>query len=91
MDNYNLMHMVQSNKSTCFTQRPVVDLGQYVLKGDALADGPCVDKGELALGKNIVVAFMPWNGYNYEDAILISDRVVKDDVLHLDSHRAIRN
>ena len=80
VDNYSLMHMVQSNKSTCFTQRPVVGLGQYVLKGDALADGPCVDNGELALGKNIVVAFMPWNGYNYEDAILISDRVVKDDV-----------
>ena len=77
---YPLMHLVQSNKSTCFTQRPVVDLGQRVLKGDPLADGPCVDKAELALGKNVLVAFMPWNGYNYEDAILISERLVKDDV-----------
>ncbi len=80
VDHYNLLHMVQSNKSTCFTQRPVVSLGQRVLKGDPLADGPCVDKGELALGKNVLVAFMPWNGYNYEDAILISERMVKDDV-----------
>lgn len=80
VDHYNLLHMVQSNKSTCFTQRPVVALGQRVLKGDPLADGPCVDKGELALGKNVLVAFMPWNGYNYEDAILISERMVKDDV-----------
>lgn len=77
---YRLQHMVQSNKSTCFTQRPVVALGQRVLLGDPLADGPCVDKGELALGKNVLVAFMPWNGYNYEDAILISERMVKDDV-----------
>ena len=80
LENYNLQHLVQSNKSTCFTQRPVVDLGQRVLKGDPLADGPCVDKGELALGKNVLVAFMPWNGYNYEDAILISERMVKDDI-----------
>ena len=77
---YPLLHMVQSNKSTCFTQRPVVSLGQRVLRGDPLADGACVDKGELALGKNVLVAFMPWNGYNYEDAILISERMVKDDV-----------
>ncbi len=80
LDVYPLMHLVQSNKSTCFTQRPVIDLGQYVVKGDALADGPCVDNAELALGKNVLVAFMPWNGYNYEDAILISERMVKDDV-----------
>jgi DNA-directed RNA polymerase subunit beta len=80
VDIYSLLHMVQSNKSTCFTQRPVIDLGQRVLKGDALADGACVDGGELALGKNVLVAFMPWNGYNYEDAILISERMVKDDV-----------
>ena len=80
LETYNLLHLVQSNKSTCFTQRPVVSLGQRVLKGDPLADGPCVDKGELALGKNVLVAFMPWNGYNYEDAILISERMVKDDV-----------
>jgi DNA-directed RNA polymerase subunit beta len=88
-DRYPLMHLVQSNKSTCFTQRPIVDLGQPVLGGDAIADGPCVDRGELALGQNVLVAFMPWNGYNYEDAILISERMVKDDVytsIHIERH-----
>jgi DNA-directed RNA polymerase subunit beta len=89
LDTYNLMHMVQSNKSTCFTHRPVVEHGQRVLKGDALADGACCDEGNLALGKNVLVAFMPWGGYNYEDAILISERVVKDDVytsIHIERH-----
>jgi DNA-directed RNA polymerase subunit beta len=89
LDVYPLLHMVQSNKSTCFTQRPVIALGQRVLKGDALADGPCVDDGNLALGKNVLVAFMPWGGYNYEDAILISERMVKDDVytsIHIERH-----
>ncbi len=88
-DTYELMHLMQSNKSTCFTQRPVVDLGQRVLKGDALADGPCCDNSRLALGKNVLIAFMPWRGYNYEDAILISERLVKDDVytsIHLERH-----
>ena len=91
VDAYELMHMVQSNKSTCFTHRPVVELGQPVLKGDPLADGACCDGGELALGKNVLVAFMPWNGYNYEDAILISERMVKDDVytsIHIERHEA---
>lgn len=86
---YPLMHMVQSNKSTAFTHRPVVIPGQRVLKGDALADGACCDNSELALGKNVLVAFMPWNGYNYEDAILISERMVKDDVftsIHIERH-----
>ncbi len=89
VDKYALSHMVQSNKSTSFTHRPVVDLGQPVLKGDPLADGACCDNGELALGKNVLVAFMPWNGYNYEDAILISERMVKDDVytsIHIERH-----
>jgi DNA-directed RNA polymerase subunit beta len=89
LDKYALMHLVQSNKSTCFTHRPVVDLGQRVLKGDPLADGACCDNAELALGKNVLVAFMPWNGYNYEDAILISERMVKDDVytsIHIERH-----
>jgi len=89
IDTYELMHMVQSNKSTCFTHRPVVDLGQRVLKGDPLADGACCDEGNLALGKNVLVAFMPWGGYNYEDAILISERLVKDDVytsIHIERH-----
>ena len=88
-DTYPLWHMIQSNKSTCFTQRPIVDHGQRVLKGDPLADGPCVDHAELALGKNVVVAFTPWQGYNYEDAIIISERLVKDDVftsIHIERH-----
>ncbi|CAN1515810.1 RpoB DNA-directed RNA polymerase, beta subunit/140 kD subunit [Fimbriimonadaceae bacterium] len=91
LDTYPLMHLVQSNKSTCFTQRPIVDLGQRVLDKDPLADGACVDKGELALGKNVLVAFTPWNGYNYEDAILISERFVKDDVytsIHIERHES---
>jgi DNA-directed RNA polymerase subunit beta len=91
LDKYELMHLVQSNKSTCFTHRPVVLLGQRVLKGDPLADGACTDGGELALGKNVLVAFMPWNGYNYEDAILISERMVKDDVytsIHIERHES---
>ena len=89
LDHYALMHLVQSNKSTCFTHRPVVFPGQRVLKGDSLADGACCDQSELALGKNVLVAFMPWNGYNYEDAILISERMVKDDVytsIHIERH-----
>ncbi|HLK13863.1 MAG TPA: DNA-directed RNA polymerase subunit beta, partial [Fimbriimonadaceae bacterium] len=88
-ETYPLMHMVQSNKSTSFTHRPVVTPGQRVLKGDPLADGACCDNSELALGKNVLVAFMPWNGYNYEDAILISERLVKDDVytsIHIERH-----
>ncbi len=88
-DRYALQHMVQSNKSTCFTHRPVVLPGQVVLKGDALADGPCCDDAALALGKNVLVAFMPWGGYNYEDAIIISERMVKDDVytsIHIERH-----
>jgi DNA-directed RNA polymerase subunit beta len=89
VDVYKLMHMVQSNKSTCFTHRPVVFPGMRVLKGDVLADGACCDEGNLALGKNVLVAFMPWGGYNYEDAILISERMVKDDVytsIHIERH-----
>jgi DNA-directed RNA polymerase subunit beta len=91
VDKYPLMHLVQSNKSTCFTHRPIIDLGQRVLKGDPLADGACCDQGDLALGKNVLVAFMPWNGYNYEDAILISERMVKDDVytsIHIERHES---
>jgi DNA-directed RNA polymerase subunit beta len=89
LDVYPLMHMVQSNKSTCFTHRPVVLPGQHVLQGDPLADGPTCDKGRLALGQNVLVAFMPWGGYNYEDAILISERLVKDDAftsVHIERH-----
>ncbi len=90
-DVYPLIHMLQSNKSTCFTQRPVVAPGQRVMAGDPLADGPCTDQSELALGKNVLVAFMPWGGYNYEDAIIISERLVKDDTftsIHIERHEA---
>ena len=89
LDVYPLMHMVQSNKSTCFTHRPIVALGQRVIKGDPIADGATCDQGNLALGQNVLVAFMPWGGYNYEDAILISERMVKDDVytsIHIERH-----
>src|SRR6266699_3085327 len=72
--------MLRSNQATCITQRPLVNKGQRVRKGQVLADGPCTDKGELALGQNVLVAFMPWGGYNYEDAVLLSERLVKDDV-----------
>jgi DNA-directed RNA polymerase subunit beta len=77
---YPLRKFMRSNAGTCINQRPLVDRGQKVKKGDVLADGPCTDHGELALGRNMLVAFMPWNGYNFEDAIVISHRVVKEDI-----------
>jgi len=77
---YNLIKFAGTNQETCFNQRPVVKVGQSVKKGDVLADGPAIDHGELALGRNISVAFMPWNGYNFEDAIIISERIVAEDV-----------
>jgi DNA-directed RNA polymerase subunit beta len=80
IDTYRLLNMVRSNQATCITQRPIVSNGQRVKQGQVLADGPCTDNGELALGQNVLVAFMPWNGYNYEDAILLSQRLVRDDV-----------
>jgi DNA-directed RNA polymerase subunit beta len=80
IDRYPLLNMIRSNQATCITQRPIVENGQRVRQGQVLADGPCTDNGELALGQNVLVAFMPWNGYNYEDAILLSQRLVRDDV-----------
>ncbi|TDU64291.1 DNA-directed RNA polymerase subunit beta [Prosthecobacter fusiformis] len=77
---YPLRKFGRSNAGTCINQRPLVKRGQKIKKGDVLADGPCTDNGELALGKNMLVAFMPWNGYNFEDAIVISRRVVKEDI-----------
>jgi DNA-directed RNA polymerase subunit beta len=77
---YPLRKFMRSNSGTCINQRPIVKQGQKVKAGDVLADGPCTEDGELAIGKNVLVAFMPWNGYNFEDAITISERVVKDDV-----------
>ncbi len=80
VDIYRLRKFQRSNQNTCINQRPLVKVGDMVQKGEVVADGPSTDLGELALGKNVVVAFMPWNGYNYEDSILISERIVKDDV-----------
>ena len=78
-DIYNLTKFKRSNQNTCISQKPIVREGQHVKRGQALADGPCTELGELALGRNILVAFMPWRGYNFEDAILVSERMVKDD------------
>ncbi len=80
VDIYNLMKFQRSNQSTCINQRPLVEIGDQVTAGDIIADGPSTELGELALGRNVLVAFMPWNGYNFEDSILISERVVSDDV-----------
>ena len=79
VDIYNLVKYQRSNQNTCMNQRPLVKLGDVVTKGDVLADGPSTDLGELALGQNMLIAFMPWNGYNFEDSILISERVVQED------------
>ncbi|MBI1776941.1 MAG: DNA-directed RNA polymerase subunit beta [Proteobacteria bacterium] len=80
VDIYNLLKFQRSNQNTCITQRPLVKVGDVVKARDILADGPSTDLGELALGRNVLVAFMPWNGYNFEDSILISERIVRDDV-----------
>ena len=80
VDIYSLQKFQRSNQNTCINQRPLVKVGDLVTEGDIIADGPSTDLGELALGRNSLVAFMPWNGYNYEDSILISERIVKDDV-----------
>ncbi len=87
VDIYTLQKFQRSNQNTCINQRPLVSVGDVIEPGDIIADGPSTDLGELALGKNSLVAFMPWNGYNYEDSILISERIVKDDVftsIHID-------
>jgi DNA-directed RNA polymerase subunit beta len=80
VDIYRLMKYQRSNQNTCINQRPLVKVGDQVKKGDIIADGPSTELGELALGRNVLVAFMPWNGYNFEDSILLSERIVKDDV-----------
>ena len=79
VDIYNLTKYTRSNQNTCINQRPLVTVGDEIARGDVLADGPSTDLGELALGQNMLVAFMPWNGYNFEDSILISERVVQED------------
>ena len=88
-DIYQLTKFKRSNQNTCINQKPVVKKGQRVLKGEIIADGPCTDHGELALGRNVLVAFMPWRGYNFEDAILVSEKMVKEDYytsLHIEEY-----
>ncbi len=80
VDIYNLLKFQRSNQNTCLHQRPLVKVGDVVVAGDTIADGPSTEIGDLALGRNVLVAFMPWNGYNFEDSILISERIVRDDV-----------
>ena len=80
VDIYRMRKFQRSNQNSCINQRPLVKVGDTVTKGEVIADGPATDMGELAVGRNIIVAFMPWNGYNYEDSILISERIVRDDV-----------
>lgn len=92
VDIYNLLKYQRSNQNTCINQRPVVRVGDLVKKGDIISDGPSTDLGELALGKNVLVAFMPWNGYNFEDSILISEKLVQDDVftsIHIEEFEVI--
>jgi DNA-directed RNA polymerase subunit beta len=91
-DIYHLMKFQRSNQSTCYTQKPIVSTGDLVKVGDVLADGPSCDMGELALGQNVVVAFMPWQGYNFEDSILVSERIAKDDVftsIHIEEFECV--
>ncbi|MFB9972364.1 DNA-directed RNA polymerase subunit beta [Allobacillus sp. GCM10007489] len=80
LDHYRLQKFIRSNQGTCYNQKPIVSKGDRVVKGEILADGPSMDNGELALGRNALVAFMTWDGYNYEDAVIMSERFVKDDV-----------
>ncbi len=89
VDIYNLMKFQRSNQSTCINQRPLVVVGDHINEGDIIADGPSTELGDLALGRNVLVAFMPWNGYNFEDSILLSDNIVKEDVftsIHIDEY-----
>ncbi|WML42571.1 DNA-directed RNA polymerase subunit beta [Neobacillus sp. PS3-40] len=91
LDKYRLLKFVRSNQGTCYNQRPIVAVGNRVTKGEILADGPSMELGELALGRNVLVAFMTWDGYNYEDAIIMSERLVKDDVytsIHIEEYES---
>lgn len=92
VDIYNLVKFQRSNQNTCINQKPIVQVGDIVKKGAVIADGPSTEEGELALGKNVVIAFMPWNGYNFEDSILISERMVVDDVytsIHIEEFECV--
>jgi DNA-directed RNA polymerase subunit beta len=91
-DIYPLMKYQRSNQSTCYNQKPIVRAGDRIAAGDVLADGPAMDMGELALGRNVIVAFMPWQGYNYEDSILVSERIAKEDVftsIHIEEFECV--
>lgn len=91
LDKYKLMKFKRSNQGSCMNQTPIVSEGQEIEEGDIIADGPSTEQGEMALGRNSLIAFMPWEGYNYEDAILISERLVKDDAftsIHIEEHEA---
>lgn len=91
LDKYRMLKFIRSNQGTCYNQRPIVSVGDRVVKGEILADGPSMEKGELALGRNVLVGFMTWNGYNYEDAIIMSERLVKDDVytsIHIEEYES---
>ena len=88
-DIYRLEKFERSNQGTCINQRPIVSEGEHVVKSQVIADGPCTDEGELSLGRNLLVAFMPWEGYNFEDAIVVSEKLVKEDILtsiHIEEH-----
>ena len=88
---YPLQKFARSNQGTCLNHKVKVKAGQHVERGDILADGPAIDDGEMALGRNVLVAFMPWEGYNFEDAILLSERVVKEDMytsIHIEEHES---
>ena len=92
VDIYNLSKFKRSNQNTCINQKPLVKVGDEIKKGDIIADGPATKLGELALGKNVTVAFMPWQGYNFEDSILISERCVTDDVftsIHIEEYESM--
>ncbi len=92
VDIYNLVKYQKTNQNTCFNQKPIVNTGDHVQKGDVIADGPSTDRGELALGQNILVAFAPWAGYNFEDSILISERMIKKDVytsIHIEEFECV--
>src|SRR5690625_3917126 len=90
-DRYTLDKYVRSNQGTCYNQLPIIKQGDRVVKGEVLADGPAMEKGELALGRNVLVGFMTWEGFNYEDAIIMSERLVKDDVftsIHIEEYES---
>lgn len=91
LDRYKMQKFIRSNQGTCYNQRPIVSVGDQVVKGEILADGPSMELGELALGRNVLVGFMTWDGYNYEDAIIMSERLVKDDVytsIHIEEYES---